>query len=109
MQLEISDKTKTMEQGNGGVIITSPGAFATVTNTDNGEQATFNITGSVSTTTEKNGDQVTTLTGRNFAIDPEAGTVIAIGSFTFTFDKKGNLVQPLEGEGQLIDVCELLA
>ena len=24
------------------------------------------------------------------------------------FDAEGNLVQPLEGEGQLIDVCELL-
>jgi hypothetical protein len=109
LQLELSGKGKTIELPGGVFILTSPGLDVTLTNLDNGNQETFNITGSVSTTTEKNGDQVTTLTGRNFAIDPEAGTVIAIGNFSFTFDKKGNLVQPLEGEGQLIDVCELLA
>jgi hypothetical protein len=60
-------------------------------------------------TTLENGDVVTVSTGRSILGDPEAGFVVAIGNFSFVFDKKGNLVQPLEGEGQLIDVCEALA
>ena len=110
MQLEISDKTKTMEQGNGGVIITSPGAFATVTNTDNGEQATFNITGSAHKSILENGNVKTVMTGRNFALDPVAGTFVSMGHFTFINDPTDttNLV-PVSGEGRMIDVCALLS
>lgn len=49
------------------------------------------------------------MTGRNFAIDPVAGTTVVIGRFSFVFDAEGNLVQPQEGNGQRIDVCELLS
>lgn len=110
MQLEISGKTKTIEQGNGGVIITSPGAFATATNTANGEQATFNITGSLHKSTLENGNVKTVMTGRNFALDPVAGTFVSIGSFTYINDPTDttNLV-PVSGNGQMIDVCELLS
>jgi len=41
--------------------------------------------------------------------DPVAGTVIASGNFSYVFNSDGTLAQPLEGEGQLIDVCALLA
>ncbi len=109
MQVVISGKTKTIEQGNGGIIVTSPGAFATITNLANMEQATFNITGSVHQSTSENGDVVTVMTGRNFAIDPEAGTTVVIGRFSFVFDAEGNLIQPQTGTGQRIDVCELLS
>jgi hypothetical protein len=110
MQIEISGKTKTIEQGNGGIIITSPGAFATVTNKATGEQATFNITGSFHNTldTPEPGLVTTLVSGRNFLFDPEAGTVMAIGHFSFVSDAEGNNVRPLDGEGQLIDVCALL-
>jgi hypothetical protein len=91
-------------------IFTSPGLDATLTNVNNPEnQETYNITGSVTQTKLENGNVETVLTGRNLAIDPEAGFVIAVGNFSFVFDAKGNLVQPLSGEGQLIDVCEALA
>ena len=52
---------------------------------------------------------VTVMTGRNFAIDPEAGTTVVIGRFSFVFDAEGNLIQPQTGTGQRIDVCELLS
>jgi hypothetical protein len=109
--LELSGKGKTIElPGGKGFILTSPGLDATITNLDNPEnQATYNITGSIHQTTLENGDVETVLTGRNFAIDPEAGTVVAIGRFSFVFDAEGNLVQPLTGEGQLIDVCDVLS
>ena len=110
MQLEISGKTKTIYQGNGGVIITSPGAFATITNTDTDEQVTFNITGSLHKSTLANGNVKTVMTGRNFALDPVAGTFISIGRFTFINDPTdtANLV-PVSGKGRMIDVCVLLA
>jgi hypothetical protein len=34
--------------------------------------------------------------------------VLAIGNFSFVFDAGGNLIQPLEGKGQLIDACALI-
>ena len=110
MQLEISGKTKTIYKGNGGRIITSPGAVATITNLANDEQATFNITGSVHKSTLANGNVKTVITGRNFALDPVAGTVITIGRFTFVNDPTDttNLV-PVSGKGRMIDVCALLA
>jgi hypothetical protein len=110
MQLEVSGKTKTVEQGNGGVIITSPDAFATITNLANGEQATFNITGSAHKSTLENGNVKTVMTGRNFALDPVAGTFISIGRFTFVNDPTDTTnIVPVSGEGQMIDVCALLS
>src|SRR5215210_2270995 len=75
MLFELSGKTKTIVQGNGGMIITSPGLDVTVTNLANGEQATFNITGSLhnSTDTPEPGQVTTLVSGRNFLFDPEAG------------------------------------
>jgi hypothetical protein len=108
--LDLNGKGKTIELPDGGFIFTSPGLDVTVTNLDEPEnQATFNITGSVHQSTLENGDVETVMTGRNFAIDPEAGTTVVIGRFTFVFDAEGNLVQPQTGNGQRIDVCELLS
>ena len=111
VHLEVSGKGKTIElPGKKGFILTSPGLNATLTNLDNPEnQETYNITGSVRPRTLENGDVETVITGRNLAIDPEAGFVVAVGNFSFVFDAEGNLVQPLTGEGQLIDVCEALS
>ena len=107
--LELSGKGKTIELPGGRLIMTSPGLNVTVTNLENQKQATFNITGALHQSTLENGDVVTVMTGRNFAIDPEAGTVVAVGRFSFVFDAEGDLVQPLSGNGRLIDVCELLS
>jgi hypothetical protein len=110
MQLEISGKTKMIEQGNGGVIITSPGAFATVTNLANGEQATFNITGSAHKSTLENGNVETVMTGRNFAIDPVSGTFVSMGRFSFVNDPTDTTnIVPVSGEGRMIDVCALMS
>jgi hypothetical protein len=110
MQVVISGKTKTIEQGNGGIIFTSPGAFATITNLANEEQATFNITGSAHKSILENGNVKTVMTGRNFALDPVAGTVITIGRFSFVNDPTDTTnVVPVSGKGQMIDVCTLLS
>jgi hypothetical protein len=54
-----------------------------------------------------NGTVVTVVTGRNLLFDPFAGFVLAIGRFNYAFDAEGILIQPLEGIGRLIDICEL--
>ena len=112
-QLDFSGKAKTIDRPGDVFIFTAPDLNVTVTNLDNDKQATFNeatfnVTGTLEQTTLANGDVVTVARGRNFLIDPEAGTVIAIGDFSFVFNAKGELIQPLEGEGQLIDVCAAL-
>jgi hypothetical protein len=107
-QLDFSGKAKTIDRPGDVFIFTSPDLNVTVTNLDNDKQATFNVTGTLEQTTLANGDVVTVARGRNFLIDPEAGTVIAIGDFSFVFNAKGELIQPLGGEGQLIDVCAAL-
>ena len=108
---EPTGKEKRIELPNGTLLITSPGLDVTLTNTEpGGTSETFNVTGAVRVLPpDEEGIQVTEVTGRNLLIDPDAGFVVAIGNFSFAFDEEGNLVQPLEGEGQLIDVCEALA
>lgn len=69
----------------------------------------LNITGASHTTEEANGDVVTVVTGRILLLDPvQGGFVLAIGNFSYIFDASGNLVQSLQGKGQLIDICALL-
>jgi len=118
LQLELSGKAKTIVLPDGGVvgvtsIGTSPGLDVTATNLENGEQARFSITGTFfETTNPENGDVTTVITGRNLLFDPDAGIVLLSGNFSFVFDKKGNLIQSFEdtdGNGQVIDVCELLS
>jgi hypothetical protein len=110
LQLDLSGKGKTITQPDGSRILTSPGLHVTATNLDNGEQATFSITGAFHETTNPENDEVTTkVTGRNLLFDPEAGIVLLSGNFSFVFDAEGNLIQAFEGNGQVIDVCELLS
>jgi hypothetical protein len=108
MQLEVSGKGKKITLPDGNLILTSPGLDVTVTNLDNGEQARFSITGSFHQSTNETGQVTTLARGRSLLFDPEAGTVIASGNFSYVFNADGTLAQPLEGEGQLIDVCALL-
>jgi len=109
VRLEYSGKAKTLQLPGERFIFTSPGLTATLTNVDSGKQETVVITGAFHQTTLENGNVVTEATGRNLLGDPEAGFVIAVGNFSYAFDAEGNLIQPLEGEGQLIDVCTLLS
>jgi hypothetical protein len=106
---ELSGKAKLLTLPGGRFITTAPDQTATLTNLATGKKVTLNITGVFNQTTDENGNVVTMATGRNLLGDPQAGFVLAIGNFSYVFDAKGNLVQPLQGEGQLIDVCGLLS
>jgi hypothetical protein len=116
--LEVSGKAKTIVLPDGAVvgvtsIGTSPGLDVTVTNFTNevrGKSLTFNITGAFhnSADTPQPGQVTTVSTGRSLFYDPVAGTVIAIGNFTIVYNSDFTVATPLEGKGQLIDVCALL-
>src|SRR5215203_1664970 len=116
--VEASGEIKTIELPNGTTLFVFPGLEATLTNTlPGGTSETYSVTGANRVLPPDEDDiQVTEVTGRNLLIDPDAGFVVASGNFSFAFDTQGTpeteddvLVQPLEGEGQLIDVCEALA
>ncbi len=109
IRFQLSGKGQTLALPGNRFIFTSPGLTATLTNLTTGKQETLSITGAFHQTTLENGDVVTVATGRNLLGDPEAGFVLAIGNFSYVFDKKGKLIQPLSGEGQLIDICGLLS
>jgi hypothetical protein len=110
VRVDLKGKSKTITLPGGRFIVTSPGLHATLTNlSDPAKSVTLNITGTSHQSTDANGDQVTVVTGRNLQGDPDAGFVLAIGSFSFKFNAVGDLVQPLMGQGQLIKVCPLIS
>jgi hypothetical protein len=110
VRFEQNGKGSTITLPGGRFIFTSPGLDATLTNLDDSAKSvTLNITGTFHQSTDPNGDTVTVVTGRNLLGDPDAGFVLAIGSFSFKFDAGGNLVQPLAGHGQLTKVCPLIS
>jgi hypothetical protein len=112
---ELSGKAKLITLPGGRFITTAPDQYATLTpilpngDLDLAHQQRINITGSFHQSTDEEGNVVTVATGRNILGDPEARFVLAIGNFSYVFDADNNLVQPLQGEGQLIDICELLS
>jgi hypothetical protein len=110
IEVVLSGKAKTIELPGGRTLMTAPGLTVTLTNPANGNQETLNITGAGHQRVLENGDVETVSTGRNALFAPAVpGLVLIIGRFSFVLDADGNLVQPLEGTGQLIDLCELLA
>ena len=109
VELSGAGKAKTIDLPGDRFIFTSPGLQATLTNLeDPAKQVTLSITGAFHQTTEQDGSVVTVSTGRSLLFDPQAGFVLAIGNFSFVFDVNQNLIQPLEGQGQLIDACTMI-
>jgi hypothetical protein len=113
IRVELSGKVKPIEFSDGRSISTAPGLTATLTNPANGKQETFVITGALHKSVLENGDTLSVATGRNILLDPFVpslvGVFLTIGSVNWVVDNEGHLVQPLQGPGKLIDLCELLA
>ena len=108
VEFQLSGKTATIALGGGRSIVIFPAFAVTMTNLETGTQITLSATGSFHQTTLANGQLEIVYTGRNLILDPEAGFVLAIGTFRAVYE--GNIaVIPLSGKGTLTDVCELLA
>jgi hypothetical protein len=109
VQFSFSGKAGQINLPGNRIIFTSPKLSATLTNlSDTTKSVTLSITGSFHQSIDQNGNIITVVTGRNLLVDPVAGFVLAIGTFSYIFDSSGNLIQPLMGTGQLIDVCKLI-
>jgi len=110
--VELNGKAKTIELNGGRTIFTSPGLTATLTNLNEPAiETTVVITGAFHQTVRANGDTELVVTGRNLLIgfDADAAFVITVGRFGFVYDAEFNLVEPLAGNGPVIEVCELLS
>ena len=110
-RIEGSQKEKTIELPGDRTLLIFPGAIYTITNLSNGNQVTFPFPGTIQVTTLENGDVELVSRGPNLIGQPfePRFLVRTIGTFTQVFDSQGNLVQPLQGSGQLIDLCALLS
>ncbi|MGZ5010212.1 MAG: hypothetical protein ACXV74_04545 [Methylobacter sp.] len=97
--------------GNGFIITAAPQQQAVITNLDDPTKTvSLNVQGAFHQSINDVGDNVTVITGRNLAGDPNAGLVLTIGTFSYIFDSTNTiLVQPLAGQGKLINVCELIS
>ncbi len=113
IEVVLSGKGKTIELPGGRSILTSPGLTATLTNLNNQNREVINITGASHLRTLGNGNVEIVLTGRNVVFDTQdpglPNLILAIGRFSEVVDAQGNFVQTLQGKGQLIDLCALLA
>jgi hypothetical protein len=113
VQIAQTGKGKAIELPGGRILYTSPGLTATLTNLTTGSAEKLVITGAFHTTALPNGDTEYVVTGRNLlGFDAASGgpfLVLSRGRFTFTIDPAGTLVEPLEGDGKLTNVCPLLS
>jgi hypothetical protein len=107
--VEATGKSKAIESPTGEVVGVSTNTKVTVTNVDSGKTVTYSVNGTFHNSTDADGNVTTTATGSNLLTDANYGVVITNGTFTFTFDKKGKLVQGLSGTGNITDVCAALS
>jgi hypothetical protein len=96
IRYELSGKAKLITLPGGRFITTAPDQYATLTpilpdgTLDLAHQERINITGSFHQSTDEEGNVVTEAAGRNILGDPQAGFVLAIGNFSYVFDKNTN-------------------
>jgi hypothetical protein len=108
--VQFSGKSKTISLPGGRTLVTSPALNVSLTNVDDPtRQVTLNITGTLLTSEQADGNFLTVARGRNLLGDPVAGLVLAVGHFSFVNAADGvtNVVR-LSGTGTLTNVCTLL-
>ena len=112
MNVDVTGKINFINLPGGGLLITSPGQKATLTNPDNGKSVSYVVTG-VSRLTFLDDRVEVKSTGRNVLTIPEGdrkGVYLTVGNvnFAITTDLQ-NQVRPFEGPGQVVNICTLLS
>jgi hypothetical protein len=109
LEVILTGKLKTIELPGDRLVATGPGLHTTMTNLDEPSQhATLSTAGTAHVTTQQGGSTVVVYTGRNVLFDEQEGAlVLVIGTFTQILDAAGH--QTFEGQGQLVNACELIA
>jgi hypothetical protein len=94
----------------GDVLVTAPATFNTFTNLqDPSKSVTLNITGPAVVEPVQNGQITIHGLGRGVVFSPSFGIKLLIGEWTFVIDANtGYVLEGPTGNGQMIDVCELI-
>jgi hypothetical protein len=109
VQATVTGKEGVISLPSGGSIETGPATFGTFTNlSDLTKNVTLNITGVFHISFDQNGNTIVTVTGRDAAADPSFGLVLLVGEFTLVFDPQGNIISGPTGNGQIINICQLI-
>ena len=91
------------------MIVTGPATFGTFTNlSDPTKNVTLNITGVFHPSSDQNGNTIVRVTGRGPPEDPSSGPLLLAGEFTLVFDPQGNIISGPTGNGQTINICQLI-
>ena len=105
--VRIFGKEKAIEHPNGRLVVLAPSEAVTLTNLDTDASITLGITGTIRVTFLDNGNAELNLTGRS-VFERENGLFLTIGNWNATIDPVGNEAVPLNGTGQLINLCDLI-
>jgi hypothetical protein len=110
VQVSGSFKQGVISLPGGGLLIISPENFPTFTNlSDPSKSVTVSNTATARLSTDQNGNIVVVQTGRGVLYDSSYGLKQLIGEWTFTVDANtGDLIDGPTGNGQIIDICELI-
>ena len=113
VEIDVVGKGKTIDFGDGRLIVPSPGLTATLT-AANGKTVEYVITGTFHVQVMANGNQEFKVTGRNLLFRPappdpnDAGIFLTTGNFNFIVDQDGNEVTGFAGSGPVVNICDIL-
>jgi hypothetical protein len=112
VDIHVVGKGKTIDFGDGRLILPSPGLTATLM--ANGKTVEYVITGTFHVQVLADGNQKFKVTGRNLLFRPappnpnDAGIFLTTGNFNFIVDEDGNEVTGFAGSGPVVNVCDVL-
>ena len=108
-KLRLPERQGVISLPSGGIIVTGPATFGTFTNlSDPTKNVTLSMTGVFHVSSDQNGNTIVKVTGRGVAEDPSFGLLLLVGEFTLVFDPQGNIISGPTGNGQIINICQLI-
>src|SRR6266852_6673022 len=110
VQETITGKLGVISLPDGGLLVTSPATTAVFTNlSDPTKSVTINgFTGPAKVSFDQNGNTIIKGLGRGATFLPSFGIALLIGESNFVLDPHGKILQGPTGNGQIINVCELI-
>jgi hypothetical protein len=111
VRFDVTGKGATIHLPDSGLLFISPNLNVTLTNVEEPtNQHSFVVTGTIKQHALPGGRTEQILNGRNLLFEPvDQRLTLLIGHFRTVISADGTRVEDMEGTGQAIDVCALLA